>query len=199
MKKKKVKKLDPINKAIKELNSILDSNYFHVCTSINEKYIHNVSWKVYYKNLPTQIYFSKKNKVLLTSDKNTIGDIYKLRDKFEKEKQKEIEKNIYEYSKISYITFSTMLEIKRIYSETILDLMLLMATLNIVNIFTIKNLYFSILSLVFIILASILNYIKVKQLNRETEKGRHEIEETVIREKIRRQGTYFIKRLKEEI
>ena len=61
---------------IKEIKGILDEDYFHINVTLNDKFRGGIEWAVYYKNLPTDDYFSEKNKPLLTSRRNTIADIY---------------------------------------------------------------------------------------------------------------------------
>lgn len=191
----KNKKINATNDKLQELYNILDKRYFHI--SIQFKH-GNIEWSVYYKNLPTATYFHKRNIPILTSKKNTIKDIYELKDLFETEKKKEINQNIKEISNISYATFVPINYIKRKYIEILSDLMFLIATANLFNIFVTKNLEFSILSLGLIVLFAILNYIKQRKINEKIENCIDEIQEIYIAEKIKRQGIYFIKRLKDE-
>lgn len=74
-----------------KIYDILDKEYFHVYASYDEH--GNTEWKVYYKCLIHEDYFSEENNCLLSSDKNTLEDVEKLQAIFEKEK-KEITKKI---------------------------------------------------------------------------------------------------------
>lgn len=78
--------LEKANIVFKKIYEILDKKYFHVCVSTKENDI--VEWDIYYSNLNYDDFFSSNNKPLLSSKTNTFDDIYKLRDKFEKEKEK---------------------------------------------------------------------------------------------------------------
>lgn len=198
-KNKRNKQLNATEKRIKELHSILDKNYFHVCTSINNKYIDGVSWKVYYKNLPTQQYYSRKNRELLSSDKNTIEDIYKLKNKFEKEKAKIINENAYEYSHISHSVFNVMYETKKEFINNFEILMFLILIASIVNLFTFKCLEFSILSTLLTGFIAIFGSYILEQIDKLRGKVIREIQDNYVRERIRRQGLYFVKRLKDDI
>lgn len=88
---RKNKKIDEITKQINELQNILDNNYFHVNTKITEE--NKIEWTVYYCNLKSSDYYSGENKPLLTSRKNTVHDIYRLKEEFEKLKNYEEIKN----------------------------------------------------------------------------------------------------------
>jgi len=198
MKNRRKKDVDPKIKKMKELHSILDRNYFHVTVGFDEKYIEGVKWKVYYSNLPTQQYYSNKNKELLSSDENTIEDIYKLKSKFEKEKAKIINENAYEYAHISNTVFYSMYETKKKFIDIITDLMILMTFANIVNLFIFESLEFSMFSMLYIAILTILSSYKLEQINKIRKKGIHDVQENYIRERIRRQGLYFMKRLKDE-
>ena len=81
----KNKDKNKVTDRIKELHSILDNNYFHIHTSIQDD---KVEWSVYYMNLSKKEYYSEENKPLLTSKNNAISDIYELRDRFERAKEK---------------------------------------------------------------------------------------------------------------
>lgn len=198
-KNKRNKQLNATEKRVKELHSILDKNYFHICTSINSKYVDGVSWKVYYKNLPKQQYYSRKNRELLSSDKNTIEDIYKLKNKFEKEKAKIIKENAYEYSHISHSVFNTMYVNKKEFIKNFEILMFLILIASVVNLFTFKCLEFSILSTLYIGIIAILGSYILEQIDKLREKVIHEIQDNYVRERIRRQGLYFVKRLNDDI
>lgn len=191
--KRRKKKNKQIYEKIKAIHSILDPNYFHVATTIKRE--NEFDWIVYYNNLPTQTYFSKNNKPLLTSEKNTIDDIFKLKNKFEKEKQKELKQHMREYINISHELFCQMLSIKSRCNEMMIDLLLANLILSIVNMTCIQNTNYSLLHLVFTFLIVTIGFFKLFQIQKQIDKGQKQIKETFIREKIRKQGIYFIKRL----
>lgn len=198
-KRKKNAKLDKTTKRMRELHNILDKNYFHVYTSINRKYVGEIQWKVYYSNLPTQLYYSNKNKELLSSDRNSIEDIYKLKNKFEKEKKKIINENTHEYVRVSNEVFCGMYEAKKKFVDFTTISMLLLLLANIVNLFTFENLAFSIFSLIYSVTQGILSTYKLQQIDKIKERTIHRMHENYTREKIRRQGLYFVKRLKDDV
>lgn len=119
---KRKKKNKQVYEETKAIRNILDSNYFHV--AITMKGENEFDWRVYYNNLPAQTYYSEKNKPLLTSEKNTINDIYKLKDRFEQEKKKELKQHMKEYINISCELFHQTLNMKKKFSEMITDLLL---------------------------------------------------------------------------
>ena len=67
-------------KIVNEVKGILNEDYFHVNIKLNGG---GIEWAVYYKNLKKDDFYSGKNKPLLTSRKNTIADIYILKDIFD--------------------------------------------------------------------------------------------------------------------
>ena len=198
-KRKKNTKLDKTTKRMRELHNILDKNSFHVCTSINRKYVGGIQWKVYYSNLPTQLYYSNKNKELLSSDKNSIEDIYKLKNKFEKEKKKIINENTHEYMRVSNEVFCGMYETKKNFMDFTTVSMSLILLANIVNLFTFESLPFSIFSLIYSVTQGILSTYKLQQIDKIKNQTIHNVLEIHIRERIRRQGLYFVKRLKNDV
>lgn len=193
--RKRKKKNKQIYKKIKAIRSILDSNYFHVAIKIKEK--DEFDWRVYYNNLPEQIYYSEKNKPLLTSKKNTIDDIFKLKDKFEKEKQKELEQNLTEYINIACEVFRQMLNMKSKFSEMVTDLLLANLIISIINMLFIKDTICSLLQLIFTFLIVMIGFSKLFKIQKEIDEGQEKMKETFIRGKISKQGIYFIKRLEE--
>ena len=70
-----------------EIKNLLDSNYFRSSISIDDN--GKASWFIFYCNLNFKDYFSFENKPLLTSTENTLEDVKKLAEKFEKEKNLE--------------------------------------------------------------------------------------------------------------
>lgn len=196
--KNKGKKNNSTNERIEKIRNILDPNYFHVHIEINHKYIGGISWSIYYKNLPTQMYYSNKNKPLLTSEKNTIEDIYKLKDKFEYEKEQVIEKNFTEITKIQLNLFFSMQRIKYQFIELMTYILFVILATNISNLIFFDNQNFAILITSLTIVISILMIIKQRTISNLISTIQKEIREEYIKDKIRREGIYFIKRLKNE-
>ncbi len=192
--KRRKKKNNQISKKIKAIRNILDSNYFHVVIITKEK--NKFDWRVYYNNLPAQIYYSKKNKPLLTSEKNTIDDIYKLKDKFEKEKQNELKQHMKEYINISYELYHQMLIMKSKFSEMITDLLLANLIISIINMLFIKNVNCSLSQIIYTFLIVLIGFLKLFKVQKEIDKGQERMKEIFIKEKIRNQGIYFVERLK---
>lgn len=180
------------NKKRNTLYSILDSNYFHICVENKEKN----SWKVYYKNLPSAIYFSEKNKALLTSKENTINDIYKLRQKFEIEKSKEFRKNMKEYININKEISYFLLKLKQLCSYILTDFFLINLIVSIINLVFIINTKFAILHFALVTFIAILETYRIMQIQDLIKKSQEKIKEAFIKEKIKRQGLYFVQRLK---
>lgn len=85
--KKRIEKEDETTKQINQIHNILDKNYFDVNTKITEE--NKIEWTVYYCNLKSSDYYSGENRPLLTSRRNTVQDIYKLKEAFEKLKNYE--------------------------------------------------------------------------------------------------------------
>lgn len=195
--KKTINKQNKTNKFIHRLRKILNKNYFHVCITVKED--NRVEWKVYYKNLPNQAYFSNKNKALLTNDKNTIQDIYILKESFEKEKNRIFKENLREYVNVNSEAYIEMCKIKRRYSSNMINLMLLILTANIVNMFFIKDVKFSFLQLILTILLAVASTLDIIRIEKEINKSVDNIKEKFIQEKIRRQGFYFVNKLKEQM
>lgn len=195
--KKKKKKQNPIDEKIKELKNILDPRYFHVCVTM--KGIDNIEWSVFYKNLHIEKYFSRKNREILTSQKNTINDIYKLKKKFEEEKHKEFLNNMKEYINISYTAFNVMSKAKVKIINTATNTISLILGANVANIIFLNNIHFSFLSMILSILIAILSIVRANKLEKEIQLAQQKIKEDYIAEKIKRQGLYFVKRLKDEV
>lgn len=183
-----------IKKSIKEIRTILDKDYFHTCTEVHENGV--ISWQVYYKNLPAKVYYSSKNKPLLTSEKNAESDIYKLRDKFEKEKEKELMKALKEIIPLgSEINKSMWKNQKNLANYAIIALLILIG-ITYVNLFYIHNIILSIVMLVSIITAALFSVHFQRQneiLIKETNKR---ITEIYVKQKIKNLGFYFVDRIR---
>ena len=184
------------NSRVYELYHILDPKYFHV--SIEYKTDKNIKWAIYYKNLPTNLYFSNKNKELLTSEQNDIKDIYKLKERFNREKQIEMSKNIKEYINLSTNIFKQTQNIKIKFSQTILDILLVCFIVSLINLIFFQDVNFGLLNMLFTCFIAILSTRRFTNIDKQLEKDKKEFEEDFFKEKIRRQGLFFVERLREE-
>ena len=182
------------NSKMYELNHILDSHYFHISTEY--KLDKSIKWAIYYKNLPTNLYFSEKNKALLTSEENCIKDIYKLREVFNREKKVEMSKHIPEYLKLSMNIFKQTQNIKMKFTETLLDILLICLIVSLINLIFIRDIKIGLLNMFLTCFIFILGTIKLKKIDEQLEKDKKEFEENFFREKIKKQGLFFVERLK---
>lgn len=182
------------NNTQNNIYNILDSNYFHICIDTT-----NNTWKVYYKNLPPRVYYSKINKPILTSENNTIDDIYKLKNKFEMEKTRELNSNVKEYINILKEVDYNILNIKHIFSEMITGILMFNLMASIINLIFINDKNVAMFQMTLSIFIAILGICKINQAQKENNKGRNRIEETFIKGKIKKQGLYFLQKLKGEL
>lgn len=80
---------DTITEIYNQLSGILDKDYFHIY--VGETVNSEIEWKVYFKNLTIEDYYSNKNECLLSSGKNTTNDVYILASNFLREKRNILE------------------------------------------------------------------------------------------------------------
>lgn len=78
-----------ITEIYNKLSEILDKDYFHIY--VGETANSEIEWKVYFKNLTIEDYYSNKNECLLSSENNTIHDVYDLASNFSREKRNILE------------------------------------------------------------------------------------------------------------
>lgn len=180
-----------------QIFNILDRRYFHTCVSVKNK--DEIEWEVYYCNLPGQTYFSKKNKPILSSKKNTIKDIYKLKDRLEKEKEKVLQNNLQEYMRISYLVYQMAIDLKGQVENTITNILAMIAGVCTANILFMQDIYVGLICVILCILITIYEVIKGKRINKEIDKQQRKFKEDFIEVKIRREGIFFIKRLKDDV
>lgn len=192
----KRKQISKTNETIEELHDILDSRYFHICVTIDSRFKDNVKWKVYYKNLLEKVYYSEANKPLLTSEKNTIEDIYKLKEKFEEEKQKTAMMYLSDHFWLNLCVWRNFSLIKYKYLEVLNGLLLITVIANIVNLFTFQDILFSIYALWLMLVLALFSIGQGKEMNKWNEEAQNEIKEEFTKERIKRQGLYFLNRLK---
>ena len=198
MRKNKNKSQDSKLDKMQELYSILDRGYFHICITDNPKYRNNLEWSIYYKNLTPEDYYSEANKPLLTSDKNCIQDIYKLRDIFEKLKEQELIKNNRELFENSYMYHSRMYEIKKKGHLGMLNIFTFYAMFNVLLSLIVRNSTISILNGFFCIAIAIYLSYNIKKTGELLEEGDKEIRDMLLRNIIKRQGLTFVERIREE-
>lgn len=180
---------------ISEINSILDREYFHVNISVHED--ETISWKIYYRNLPDQVYWSNKNKPILTSDKNTKADIYKLRNKFEREKEKEIMKNLPEEIKLcSMIRHGIFRITKYNCIDTTID-SLGIGVILLVNCIFVRNFTLSIFLLLITLAKCFVTVHIQEKIDKERNKVEEEFRKNFLKEKIKQQGLFFADKLRD--
>lgn len=175
-----------------KIREILDKDYFHVC------YVHgkngNDTWKIYFKNMQNEEYFSCKNRAILFSKVNTIEDVYDLRERFEKQKEKVLTEHISEYINRSIEIFSFgnhfILEVHKTF--TWIEFAMIAAT--ILSAFF-KNIAGSLMEgLAFINLAIIeviIDKIMTEYLNKQIKKQKEEF----VKQKIYEEGLDFVNKI----
>lgn len=183
-------------KLIQELHKILDNNYFHINTKIKNN---TVEWSVFYKNLPTQFYYSNKNKPLLTSSKNTIADIYFLRDIFDDIKAKEINQNISLLYEDEFKYYSAISEIKLEGSSGMLNIFVIYALLNIILIEFNINVFTGFLNLCVCIFISFYFNYKDKKMSKLLEKSTNENIDILLKNNMKNKGLFIYNKLKNEL
>jgi len=178
----------------KKIRSILDRDYFHICTEVKQN--EELKWIIYYKNLPSKAYYSEKNKPLLTSEKNTISDIYKLKNKFESEKKIEQMKSLYETTPLLSCFNKTIIEINRIFSKFSIIVLLIILGLNLTNIYFVHNIELSLGLLLATSTVVLLSIYSTRNLENQRKTFIKKLEEIYLKEKIKRQGFYFLEKIK---
>lgn len=197
MKKIKDNKLKTKNQKNK-IFYILNEDYFHISITKKNSYRNNLEWKVYYKNLTPEEYYSKENKPLLESSKNCIQDIYKLRDIFDKLKNEEQRKNICELFRDSYKLYSEMSEIRYETVSGMINILTFCMFFNLIISLIAKNNVISILNTFFTITMAVYFYFNTKWTSELLEKRAKENETMILRNIIKRQGLSFVERIREK-
>ena len=201
MKKKKVEE----NKAIdikEEIKGILDDNYFHINIRPNELFRGGIEWTVYYKNVNAEVFFSDKNKPLLTSRHNTIADIYILRDIFRELQDQIIEEEGFEFFRDNRKIYYLMWEIKERASLGMLNIFTIYVFVNLATVLIKSNIAVSFINLIACIGVAIFFQHKNKKLNKLLDNAEKETQDILLKVLIRGKGLGFVKeirnRLKEE-
>lgn len=142
------------------------------------------------------MYFSSKNKPLLTSEQNSIEDIYKLKRIFEEEKNIEICKNTREYISLSKNFLKQIRNIRDEFREIILEIALFCLVLSIINITCIRSAQFGFANMILGFFIFIFGLIKLTKIEKQLEKNKKDFKEKFLKEKIRQQGLFFVERLR---
>lgn len=199
MKKKEVKEEDNLTKIVKEIEGILDRNYFHTNIKITGD---KVEWAVYYRNVNTDVYYSDKNRPLLTSRKNTIADIYILRDIFQGLQSEIIVEEGYSFFLESKKIYFLISEIKEMSSLGMLNIFTIYVFVNLAIVLIKSNIVVSFINLITCIGVAIFFLQKNKKLNKLVDNAKEESKDILLKVLIRGKGLGFVKeirnRLKEE-
>lgn len=194
--KKEVKEGN-LTKIIDEISGILDTNYFHVNVRITEN--QKIEWVVYYKNLKTDGYYSDKNRPLLASRKNTIADIYILKDIFNELKRKTEEEVGYDLFKDSFTIYSLIEEIKCKASLGMLDIFTIYVLTNIMIISISNSPLSSILNMIICVLVAIYYVYRNKKLNKLAGNAENIVKNILLKNIIKGNGLSFVKELRKEL
>lgn len=189
----KNKDKNKVTDRIKELHSILDNNYFHIHTSIQDD---KVEWSVYYMNLSKKEYYSEENKPLLTSKNNAISDIYELRDRFERAKEKEFIDNKYIVFRDGFEIYSAMSEIKYEGLNGMLNIFTFYALVTLIISMSLDNLIYSIINLCACILGAVYLTYQQKSIEKLMDKKIEETREFILRKIIQNKGLEFVERIR---
>ncbi len=185
MKKKKMNEEEKIEK-------ILDKDYFHVC------YVYGNdgknTWRIYFKNMPDEEYFSNKNKAILFSEINTIEDIYALKERFEQEKDKILTQHVSEYIIRSIEIFSFgnhfILEMHCVFA--LMEFLMIVATMLS---FCFKNIVGGFMGTVALINLAIIELIIGKIMTQYLNNQIKQHKESFIKSKIYEEGQDFVSKI----
>lgn len=186
MKKKNMNEEEKIEK-------ILDKDYFHVCYDV---YGNNgkKTWRVYFKNMPDEEYFSNKNQAILFSEINTIEDIYALKERFEQEKDKILTKHVSEYIIRSIEIFSFgnhfILEMHCVFA--LMELLMIVATMLS---FCFKNIVGGFMETGALINLAIIELIIGKIMTKYLDNQIKQHKESFIKAKIYEEGQDFVSKI----
>lgn len=183
----------------KELLSILDKDYFHICLEFDDSMQGMTKWKVFYSNLEEEYYFSEDNKALLTSEENGLKDIYELRDKFERIKREYYEKNLYTLLRNTFKTYWSFYEIKQKSCNALMNIYSWYAlAMLFVSIF-IKDLRLTFTNMTLAISTAVYIIVKNKKLSEELQDLRKDMMEMNLKELMKKDGKVIISRLHKEL
>ena len=198
MKKEKVEESQTANIA-KEIKGILDDNYFYINIRLNEMFRGGIEWSVYYKNVNSKLYFSNKNKPLLTSKYNTIADIYILRDIFQKLQGRIISEEGFGFFENNRTIYCLFREMKEISSLKIVNIFTMYTLVNITTGLISRNVLVSCINLAVCIVAGIFVLYSNKKLNDLVKNTTKESQDILLKNLIRGKGLNFVKEIRNEL
>lgn len=175
-----------------KIRKILDEDYFHVCY-VYENDSKN-TWRIYFKNMPDEEYFSNKNSAILFSEIHTIGDVYFLKERFEKEKERVLIQHVSEYINRSVEIFSFgnhfIFEMHKTFAG--IEFAMIVATILSVCLKNIGGGLMEILAFIDLaIIELITDRIMTKYLNKQIKKHKEEF----IKQKIYEEGLDFVDKI----
>ena len=194
---KKKEEESNLTKMIKEIQGILDTDYFHVNIRITET--QKIEWAVYYENLTTDDYNSEKNRPLLTSTKNTLPDIYILKDIIEKLKEETIEEVGFEFFRDNKKIYWLNKEIKEMSFLGMLNIFTIYVFVNIVIVLIANNFIISSINFVLCILGAIYIIFKNKKMDKLLDEAEEVKEKILLKNLIKGQGFGFVKKIRKEL
>lgn len=180
------------NSEIKEIMNILDKNYFHVCIVTEND---NIKWKIFFKNMKEDDYFSIHNKPILSSDRNTINDIYLLNKKFEDEKKNTFSRNIKEFIKKEFKFFKLKNKLIKKINNILTIFMYIPMIVTGLNVCVFNSLFLGIISLIIATYAGILSIMLNESLSKCFFRELKDMEERYIQEKIYYEWLNFVNRI----
>lgn len=185
---------DTTTEVYNQLKEILDENYFHIYVEETEN--KEVKWKVYFKNLTIEDYYSNENECLLSSEKNTIYDAYDLALKFLQEKEN-ILKNQRIDIELKKADFSLLTLMLRDSMDFIISLLMCVGFIVsiIIYIFTCcKGVLLQ--NLIMILALLIANVVIDNKINKFRKEQRHKEIEDYIKTYIKGLGLKFVERIR---
>ena len=196
--KKEVKEGN-LTKIIDEISGILDENYFHVNVKLNEKFIGGIEWVVYYKNLKRDDCYSDKNRPLLSSRKNTIADIYILKDIFNELKLETEKEAGYDFFNDVFTIYLTIREIKEKASLGMLNIFTIYVLANIIIISIANSILVSLINMIICVLVAIYYVYKNRKLDKLVVKAENIVKNTLLKNIIKGKGLGFVKEIRREL
>ena len=192
MKNKSYKKES--NDKIKQIQNILDPNYFYTKVYIGKD--RSILWTVYYKNLPSNTYYPQVNTKVLSSKNNSIQDIYNLKRKFDDEKNRFLQNNMKEYINLKRIITTQINRIKKLHMKLSMWLLWPLILASLINVIKYKNQEVSIL--ISVLIAALTVIITYQQFNMDKyiDKEITIARDRFLKEKIKRQGIWFLNSLR---
>ena len=196
--KKEVKEGN-LTKIIDEISGILDENYFHVNVKLNEKFIGGIEWVVYYKNLKRDDCYSDKNRPLLSSRKNTIADIYILKDIFNELKLETEKEAGYDFFNDVFTIYLIISEIKEKASLGMLNIFTIYVLANIIIISIANSILVSLINMIICVLVAIYYVYKNRKLDKLVVKAENIVKNTLLKNIIKGKGLGFVKEIRRKL